>query len=108
MARVALIVKQAGRDGIDMGTPTTGDATNNHVVTNDGKTGILVKNTGATARIVTFKLFKTVDGQAIAPRTKSVPAGVTYLFGPFPVDQYGSQLEIDVAHAELTLQAVRV
>lgn len=108
MARGVLTIKQASRDGVDMGTATPGDATNNHTLTNDGKTGLLVKNTGATARIVTFKLFKTVDGQAITPRAKSIPAGVTMLFGPFPTDQYGAQLEIDVAHAELTLQAVRV
>lgn len=108
MARGVLSVKQASRDGIDMGTATTGDATNNHVVANDGKTGIIVKNTGATARVVTFKLFKTVDGQSITPRAKSIAAGATMLFGPFPTDHYGAQLEIDVAHAELTLQAVRV
>jgi hypothetical protein len=108
MARGALSIKQASRDGMDMGTATVGDATNGHTVANDGKTGILVKNTGATARIVTFKLFKTVDGQAITPRAKSLPAGATYLFGPFPTDHYGAQLDIDVAHAELTLQAVRV
>lgn len=109
MARGVLSVKQANRDGVDMGAATVGDAVNGHVVANDGRTGILVKNTGATvARIVTFKLFKTVDGQTVTPRAESVPVGLTYLFGPFPTDAYGSQLEIDVAHAELTLQAVRV
>ncbi|MEU5149728.1 hypothetical protein AB0G42_21425 [Streptomyces yangpuensis] len=109
MARGVLSVKQANRDGMDMGTPTTGDVANGHVVANDGNTGLLVKNTGSTsARNVTFRLFKTVDGQAVTPRTESVPVGLTYLFGPFPTAEYGSQLEVDVSHAELTLQAVRV
>ena len=109
MARGTLSVKQASRDGMDMGTATVGDATNGHVVANDGKTGLLVKNTGSTlARTVTFKLFKTVDGQSVTPRAESVPIGATYLFGPFPTDSYGANLEVDVSHAELTIQAVRV
>lgn len=109
MARGVLTIRQANRDGMDMGAPTTGDATNGHVVANDGKTALLVKNTGATlARTVTFKLFKTVDGQAVTPRAESVPIGATYLFGPFPVESYGGYLEVDVSHAELTVQALRV
>ncbi|MEU3686993.1 hypothetical protein [Streptomyces narbonensis] len=109
MARTVLAVVQANRDGKDMGSPTVGDVTNGHVVANDGRTGILVKNTSATdARVITFRLFKTVDGQSVVPRAESVPMGLTYLFGPFGTDEYGAQLSIDVDHAELTLQAVRV
>lgn len=47
------------------------------------------------------------QGQYIL-RAEAVPIGATYLFGPFKTDDYGSQLAIDVDHAELTLQALRV
>lgn len=106
MPRVNVPVNTPTRDGVAL-TSTAGNATDNHVMTNDGRTAILVKNTGATvARVVTFKISKTVDGQAVAARTASLVAGEQKLFGPFDVADYGAKMQIDVAHAELTLTPI--
>ncbi len=106
MARGAIATVVSTRDGVALPTPTTGNATDNHKVTNTGKTKVYVKNTGATPRIVTFRFARTVDNQTVTNRTKSIPAGETQVFGPFDVSDYGQELLIDVAHAELTLYAV--
>ncbi|WP_228973382.1 hypothetical protein [Streptomyces sp. DH12] len=98
----------ATRAGAALAT-TTGDATSHHVMINDGRTGIIVKNTGSTvARTVTFRIAQTVDGQAVAPRTATLAAGEQRLFGPFDVNSYGGKLEVDVDHTELTLTPVRM
>ncbi len=108
MPRIGIATVVSSRDGVALPTPTTGNATDNHKVTNTGKTKVYVRNTNgaATPRIVTFRFARTVDNQAVASRTKSIPAGETQVFGPFPVEDYGQELLIDVAHAELTLYAV--
>lgn len=110
MARVAVPVTQSSRAGTVLPAATTGDATNNHSVANDGRVILMVKNTNAssTARSITFLLTATVDGLAVTSRVESVPAGETQLFGPFDPNSYGSTLNVDVAHAELVLNAIRI
>lgn len=109
MARTVMSITQAKRSGTALVAAVAGDVTNGHVVTNDGRTGILVKNSGTTvARVVTFRFFKTVDGQSVTSRAESLAVGATELFGPFPIEDYGNNLEIDADNAELQLQAVRV
>lgn len=109
MARGHIVPFQAAREGVAV-TVTTGDASNGHYVENDGMTAILAKNTNgsATARTITFLTPGTVDGQAVGDRTESIPAGETQFFGPFPTASYGRTLNIDVSHAEVTLEALRV
>lgn len=108
MPRVAVPVTTSHRAGVNVPNPTTGDATNNHSVVNSSSTVLLVKNTGASAHTVSFHLDRTVDGFTPAPRAESVAAGVTQVFGPFPVADYGPILQVDVDNAELTLQAIRI
>lgn len=107
MARVQIPVNAFVRAGTALTTPTTGDATNNHYMTNDGRTVILVKNTnaGSTARVVTINISQTVDGQAVAAVTHSLAAGASAFYGPFDHAIYGNPVNIDVAHAELVLSA---
>ncbi|WP_030558732.1 hypothetical protein [Streptomyces aureocirculatus] len=70
---------------------------------------MIVKNSGSTvARTVTFRLAKTVDGFAVAPRTETLAAGEEQLFGPFGPGDYGGRLLVDADHAELTLAPVRI
>lgn len=107
MPRTALPVITPTRAGVAF-TTTTGDATNNHYVTNSGNTIIIVENAGASARVVTFNVARKVDGLAVAPRTKSIAAGATEIFGPFDPQQYGGKLQIDVAHADLKLTAIEL
>lgn len=109
MARGQITAGLVTRDGLDDSTvtPTTGDPTNGHYVANTGLTTVVVTNTNgaSTSHTVTWNLVGSKDGQGIKPRTKVIPAGKTYRFGPFPTDAYGGQLNIDVDHAELTLKA---
>jgi hypothetical protein len=105
MARATLPLTQSTRDGVVV-TETTGDATNGHVCTNDGKVLILAHNTGASSRTITFITPGTVDGQAVADRTATVATDVSKVFGPFPTADYGASLAIDVSHAELHLVAI--
>lgn len=105
MPRVNVPVTTPTRDGLAL--TTAGNATGNHVMVNDGRTAILVENTGATvARVVTFRIARTVDGQAVTHRTASLVAGEQKIFGPFDVQDYGAKMQIDVAHAELTLTPI--
>jgi hypothetical protein len=82
---------------------------NNHYVANDGKTGVIVENTGATvSRTVTFRLSRTVDGQSVTPRTETLAVGEKQLFGPFDINEYGGNLLVDVDNAELKLKPIRI
>ncbi|MEW1551346.1 hypothetical protein [Streptomyces tsukubensis] len=88
---------------------TTGDPVNHHQMMNDGRTILQVQNSGSTvARTVTFRIARTVDGQSVTPKAETVAAGVTEVFGPFPTDDYGGKMLIDVDHAELKLTPIRV
>lgn len=108
MPRIAVPVTQSSRAGTVLPAATTGDATNNHSVANDGRTILEVNNTGASSRNITFILTATVDGLAVTSRVEAIPAGETQLFGPFDPNTYGTTLNFDVAHAELTMNAIRV
>ncbi|MDX2575880.1 hypothetical protein PV332_10350 [Streptomyces scabiei] len=108
MPRVAIPVTSASRDGVTL-TATTGDPVNNHYVDNDGRTGVIVENTGSTvSRTVTFKISRTVDGQAVTPRAEVLTVGQKQLFGPFDVSEYGGRLLVDVDNAELKLTPIRI
>ncbi|MFJ2515603.1 hypothetical protein ACIPEL_36300 [Streptomyces griseoviridis] len=109
MARTAVPVTQITRTGVAPGTEVSGDATNQHVIANNGRMLLQVRNSGSTvARTVTFRLPGLTDGQAITPRTVSIPTSATRWFGPFPTGDYGSQLQVDVDNAELKLTAYGV
>jgi len=108
MPRAEVPVTTFDRSGVVLVT-TTGDPVNNHTMVNDGRTGIIVKNTGSTVdRTVTFRIQRTVDGFAVTPRTETLAVGEEQGFGPFDPQVYGSRLQIDVDNAELTLTPIRV
>lgn len=106
MPRVNVPVTQITRAGVAAPAETNGDATNNHVISNNGRVILLVRNSGSTvARTVTLRLPGLTDGQAITPRTVSVPISTSRYIGPFPTDDYGTSLQIDVDNSELKLLA---
>ncbi|MFF9043331.1 hypothetical protein [Streptomyces parvulus] len=107
MPRTAVPVTTITRAGVAPPTETNGDATNQHVISNNGKVVLLARNAGSTvARTVTLRVRSTVDGQPVTPRTVSVPQSASRWIGPFPIDQYGTQLQVDVDNAELKLTAL--
>lgn len=105
MPRVVVPVVKTSKNGINATTPVTGDAVNNHYYNNSGHTMLLVKNTGAGARTVTILVTGTVDGNPATKAPISIPAGQEWLIGPYDVNNYGSQVSVNVEHAELTLRA---
>lgn len=108
MARGLVPTVVSTRAGVALPTAAVGNTVDGHYLQNSGKTKLLVANTNAsaTARTVTFRFFKTVDGSSVTARAESIPAGETQVFGPFPTEDYGTQLLIDVDNAELTLRAI--
>jgi hypothetical protein len=108
MARALVPTVVSTTSGVALPTEADGDPVEGHYVQNSGKTKVFVRNSNAasTARVVTFRFYRTVDGQSVTSRAESIPAGETQVFGPFPVNDYGTQLLIDADNAELKLRAV--
>lgn len=106
MARGLIANAVSDKDGTTLPTETTGDATNNHYFHNTGKTRLLIRNSGATGRLVTVHVARTVAGQGVTPVTKTIAAGATEYFGPYSVNDFGSVVNVDVAHAELMLRTL--
>ncbi|MGQ5606171.1 hypothetical protein [Streptomyces sp. EKS3.2] len=105
--RTAVPLTAVTRDGIAPPAETNGDPVNNHVVSNNGRVVLLVRNAGTTAaRTLTLRVRGTVDGQTVAPRTVSIPTEASRYVGPFPTDDYGALLQVDVDNAELKLTAL--
>ena len=57
---------------------------------NDGKKLLLIEHTNGAGSDVdlTITTTKTVDGEDVADKTITVPAGERHLFGPFPTSVY--------------------
>lgn len=109
MARVEIPVVAVTRDGTVMPDALIGDTLNGHTLPNDGRVGLIVRNTSVdTAYNVTISLTRTVDGQPVTPRVVSVPANTSKAFGPFAPGDYGQAVALDVDNVSLTLLAVRV
>lgn len=108
MARALVPTVVSTRAGVTLPAEQNGDAVNGHYLQNSGKTKLLVRNSNgaATPRVVSFRFSKTVDGSTVTARAETVAAGDTQVFGPFPTDDYGTQLLIDVDNAELKLRAI--
>ena len=55
---------------------------------NDGKQFVVLKNTDASSRTVTFVTTFTVDGRAVEDLAIAVPAATTIYVGPFKTTYY--------------------
>ncbi|MEU3683760.1 hypothetical protein AB0E99_22870 [Streptomyces sp. NPDC030592] len=109
MARTAVPLTAVTRTGVAPPAETNGDAVNNHVISNNGRVILLVRNAGTTvARTLTLHVRGLIDGQTVTPRTVSIATEASVYVGPFPTDAYGAQLEVDVDNAELKLIALAI
>lgn len=106
MARTQTTVVRSRRSGIALAAEQNGDTANGHYYLNSGKTLLLVRNANAGAQNVTIQVQGKVDGQSATDRVISIPAGETHVLGPYDVANYGSQVEVDVAHVDLKLRAI--
>lgn len=112
MARTAVVAQKIVLAGI---TPSATDgvaadvANGNYVdVDNNGTTlFVAAKNTGGSPYTVTFVTPGTsgAGGYAITDEVKTLAAGDTKWYGPFPQSDFSKQLQIDVQNAAVKLQA---
>lgn len=106
MPRLNLAVTNLSRAGIADATEVNGDSVNNHVVANDGRMWVEVRNADASnPHTLTVRFPGVVDGQSVTPKTYSIAATVKRRIGPFPPADYGSALQVDVDSAQLKLTA---
>lgn len=108
MARGAIVAATSVNKGTKLVDEVTAVPADGHYVQNSGKTKVIVRNSNGatTARTVTFLIDLKVEGQGVLPLTRAIPAGETWVFGPFDKNTFGTRLNIDVDHAELRLRAV--
>lgn len=91
-------------------TPTTGDATNGHVLQNDGATFFEFRNNGATARTIDILIPSDFDSDLpITARSYTLTASAADVkTGTFPIALYGPQLMVDVSHSDVRILAYTV
>ena len=99
-----LTTVEFGRAGVVVsdGAPASlaGDTFNN-----TGAELFAVFNGDVAPKTVTFETVITVDGFAVPNRDVIVPAGETWLIGPFPVAVYGSV--VNVTYSAVTAVEVK-
>ena len=112
MARTALTVQPMARTGLEA---TYGAANGDgHSFQNDGRTFLHIKN-GATDCVITVATPRTVDGQAVTPRTVTCTADEERFIGPFPPSLFNQMGAAgDVVHVDfddvsnVTVAALRI
>lgn len=107
MARVQLTSITPDFNGTLMAA-ASGDASLDHLVTNTGRTVIIINNTGVTTRNVELEISKTVQGQTVPSIQKALLAGERWAFGALDVGDYGRSLKLDVDHADLKIDVIEI
>lgn len=101
----AVAIVSPDTDGIApaVGDPT--DTVNGNHVSNQRGLLLVLNNTGASSRTVTFTTPRTVSGYAVADLTVTIPAGQTRFLAGFDVEAFGSTMEFMSSNAEVTVAA---
>jgi hypothetical protein len=68
---------------------------------NDGVCMVLLDNSGASSRVVTFTGAASAAATAVASESVTLPANEAALIGPFPVYEFGELVTVVSAHAEV-------
>lgn len=108
MARGHIASITPDADGTLMPAATTGDAANDHTVTNTGKTIIIITNTNgvSTSHVAQMEIDRTVQGVTPAPLSRTIAAGERWIFGALPIADFGRLLRVNVDHAELKIDVI--
>jgi|GEM_PF-4267923 len=86
-----------------------GDATNDHEFANDGRTILVLRNSsGATIRNAEVEFARGVDGRLPDPVAYALPVSSCTAYGPWPVDDYGNVVKVNVDHADIKLALMRL
>ena len=106
MARGFINTYVSDKDGTVLGVETTGNTVDGHLLQNSGKTKFTARNSGGSPYMVTIRFARTVSNQTVTPIVKTVPAGEIHVFGPYPVSDFGTQIQIDVNNAAIMLRGI--
>lgn len=88
------VKSHTARTGSQLGAGVVADVTNGNNFLNDGNTFLLVQGLTAT-KTLTVVTSGTVGGLAIADLPpRSIAAGEFHVLGPFPVELFGSTVEV--------------
>lgn len=94
MATVNLTVEDATRTGLAQ-TMTAIDATDTYTFSNDGRTVLFFINAGASSATITVTSTITIDGQAVADRTYTLPNNsIVQPLGPFNTSVYNDSSDL--------------
>lgn len=87
-----------------------GDVTNGNVSPNDGATFLVVLSGDTNPHGITVTVVSGVDGLTAGPRPYTIPGSASgkQMFGPFPLQWYGSQLLYNVDSAQLKVSLYSV
>lgn len=91
-------------------TAVAADATNKEQVALTGKEMVIIRNSGATGRLITFTSTADDKGRT-GDLTDTLAAGATGIYGPFPVtgfQQTDGKLYFECAHAECLIVVARL
>ncbi len=106
MPRAHITSSTPDADGNLMPAATAGNATDDHTITNTGRTMFMITNSGVVSRVAEVVIVRTVQGQTPPVLTRTLAAGERWLFGRFPVADFGKLLQLNVNHAELTIDVI--
>jgi hypothetical protein len=91
-------------------TPVAGNATDHEEVSLTGREIVVVRNSGASARTITFTSAADPYNRT-GDVTDSLAAGKIAFYGPFSMQgwaQTGGKLHFDVGHADCLISVIRL
>lgn len=96
------------RDGIQVDTGTAAAGGGDSFV-NTGRELVAITNGDASSKDITFDIQRTLDGEAVTDKVVTVPAGQTFLAGPFPTSIYNdADGEVQITYSATTSVTVKV
>jgi len=110
MARTAVSLQTVTRVGLAAVTAAA-DVANGNYLDNPGRNILILFNNSGGPLNVTFQFAGQFDGQAVAGKVVSIPAGTVALFGNFQQSIYGQQndqgrLYFDAASTSITVGGI--
>jgi hypothetical protein len=103
-----LDITAASRDGITASGGVAASAGGDRF-TNTGKELLVVTCATGGPVNVTMETTVEVDGQAVADNVVAVADGEPMIIGPFPLSDYGTEVNVSYADAtNLTVQVIKV
>lgn len=109
MARLIMATAASAKTGTVLPAETNGQVGDGNYANNSGRTIIIARNASVDTNYdVTVHVRKEVEGKNVEEHVKEVAFGTTQVFGPYPVSEYGTEIWVNVEHADIKLRAIQV